>query len=468
MYSSCGDCYLPAGVSEDLNRLVTRRCDLPQDVNSKFEVHQVSCEALKEVELPNSLAVITDNNGKEIAMQNMVRPSGADGEVRVPSGEMELIEAESRKNAAYIDVQEQLESSFDLHHVDRPQNTILRELDKHATLISVVEEKQDDSCTNLHQNSRNGVFEASLDLSDANNNVVSVVDGTSFGNLASADCADGDGVVGNIVVAAVNDDVVPVVNDDSSVQVEDFSDAKAASITVEDMGVDIVNVDNLDINADHLDRSHDDPANVDKDDGHVASGSMLDKFIVEVGKDFPTVGGCADASAESAHDMVLVDCRPVAGDSETMDSGAGKVTEGSGVIVDMEQAVSMVPHQQEPHVDSFPVLPCTESPSAVGENSSLNIEDVESTPMDFAATRESSVSNAHIDSYIGSSSQDLHMTIQISFKYTYKYTDLRKWLCFPLILMYFFGHMMHAAVSLYFISRGTLDIINLFAMSSSS
>lgn len=449
MHSSFGDCYLLAGVSEHLNSLLTRRYDLAQDVNSRINAHHISGEASKEVELSKSSAVVMVNHGIEVTEQNT---EGTDREIQVPSGELELIEAESCKMALSIDVQEPREPSFDLHPVERPHETISgTELDACATSTSGIEEKQNQSCTNPHQNSLNGVVDASHDLSDVNNKIVRVVDDMAFGNFTSADCAGG-GVVINSLVAAVNDD--------RSLQVDDLSSAKAASVTVEDMGVDIVN-------ADHLSCSHDDPANVDLDDGVGASASTLDSVIVEAGKDFQadpsTVTGCADASVQ---DMGLVDGRSVSGNFQTMGSEAGKVTEESVTIVE-EQPVSMVPDGENPQVVSFPGPPCTGSecvPSAVGENSCMNIENVESTPVDFAATSEPSVSDTHKSSYS-------YMTIRIPFKYSFKDMILGSTLL-ELILLSVNIHIVFFCIgcmvqySLYFISYRMLDIMSLAVSSS--
>ena len=359
IHSSFGNCYfLPAGISKDLNVLLTRRYDLAQNVHSKINGYRSSGEAAKEAELSKSSADVR--------------------EMAEPLGTLKLIEAESFKNADSIDAQEQLESRLDPHHVDLQGTTISRaELDAlersgvemHSALNSKnegeiltgsrLEENRDDICPNPEQN---------------NNNILHVADCMSFEDLTSADCAAGGRVDNNIVLATVNND--------TSVLVEDFSTAKAASITVEDMGVDVVN---------DLDCSQDGPANVGKDGIGGASVSMLDRFIVEVGADFPadssTVIGYANASVPG---MALIGGGPVTSDQQAIkDPEAGKVTAGSETVVDEER----------PDVASFSIPPSTENervPSAVGENSSMNIEggvDVESTPMEFAATRESSVSS---------------------------------------------------------------------------
>jgi len=380
IHSSFGNCYfLPAGISKDLNTLLTRRYDLAQNVHSQISGHGSSGEAAKEVEHSKSSVFVRDADDREMAEQNAVEPNKTvDGEMQGPLGTSKLIEAGSCKNALSIDAQERLESPLDLRHDDLHATKISRaELDTlentgvemvtHSALNSGnecgiptdsrIEENRDDICTNQEQNSMN-------------NNILHVADGMSFEDLTPADCAAGGRV-------------------DTSLQVEDFSNAKAASITVEDMGVDIVNVTNLD-----------GPANVGKDDNGGTSVSMLDRFIVEVGADFPAdspiVSGYENASVPS---IDLVGGGPVTSDQQAMDPEAGKVTAGCETVVDEERPLSEVPDGEKPDVASFSILPSAEServPSAVGENSSMNIEggvDVEGIPMEFAAARESSVSS---------------------------------------------------------------------------
>lgn len=310
-----------------MNCLLTRRYDLTQNVHSQINGQHFSGAAAKGLELSKSSIFVRENDGKEMAERSTVVQKRNDGEMQGPSRILELIEAES------TDALERLESSHDPYHVDLPGNTITRgELDA-------------DICANPQQNSLNNSHE----------------------------------------LAEVNNDIVHVAaNNETSLQGEDFSNAKDVPITVEDMGVDIVNVANLDC-------PRDGSANIGKDENGGTSVSMLDSFIVEGGADLPagssTVIGYANSSVP---DMVLVDGGPVSSECQAMKNcEEGRFTAGYETVANEERPDSEFPCRERPHR--------TESdrvPSAVGENSCMNIEsglDVESTPTELAATKEPSV-----------------------------------------------------------------------------
>lgn len=385
------------GVSEDLNKLLARTYDLTQNDQSQMGGHHISSTSLKDVELSRSSASVRDNDGREMAGQNSVLPNSVDGEMQVPSTVSELIGAESCKNrVSSADAQDQIDAPHDVHNVDSLGATVSRgeldtlehsgiELVAQTVLDSGIEGKRDDMCTDIDQNSLNKVVQTSCDLLEVNNKCVI--------DFNSAGCAAGEGVVSDIVLAAVSND--------TTLGGKDFSNAKGASITVEDMGGDIVNVDNLDCNGEGP-TNVGNPTNVGKDDCSGVPASILDRLIADVRQDFPadrsTVTECVDASMPDSAECVdasVPDSGPVTSEYQTMkDSAAGNAM--AGYEVDEGRPVSEVPDGERSQVDPHPVLPCMEServPSAVGENTCLNIEgglDVESTPVDFAAARESS------------------------------------------------------------------------------
>lgn len=243
---------------------------------------------------------------------------------------------------------------------------------------------------------------------NASNNVVATIDidsspkGKDFSD-ASATYGSVEGMgLGAVTVdnfnfpqdgqAIVSNNVIVAIDIDNSLKKNDFSDAKATYTAVEGMGLGDVIVDNLGC-------PQDGPANRGADDCGGASVSSLDRFMVETGQEFPiddrsTIARCVEASMP---EMVLGGGGLFTSDCHAMSySEVGEVTTKIETSLDEGRPASELPGGERPHILPISTPPCTEGervPSAVGENSSLNIEgglDVESEPLEFAATRESS------------------------------------------------------------------------------
>ncbi|ONK56901.1 uncharacterized protein A4U43_C10F14450 [Asparagus officinalis] len=317
------------GVSEELNRLLTRIYDLGRTVHSQTNRQHLS-EAEHELELSKSLGFVRNNDG--MADQSAVVPKRVYGESQGPSGTPELIDTQNCKNAVNIDAQGR--SEFPLDQLDPSQNTTSRTelgalgISSNECALptdSRIEEKHDDICPDPDQNSHH-------ELVEVNNNTLHVGESTSFEDFTS-DYAAGDGVINNnIVLGATSNNIL--------LEVDNFSNSRAASITVEDMGVDMIPVPSL------------------------------------------------DCPLDSVQAIGLVDGRPDTREYHDMkESEDGRLTDGCETAVDEERPISVVSCREKPTSESERVV------SAVGENSCMNIEsgpDVESAHMELAATRESS------------------------------------------------------------------------------
>ncbi|ONK72378.1 uncharacterized protein A4U43_C04F18790 [Asparagus officinalis] len=359
------------GVSEELNRLLARGYGLAQNVHYPANGQHTSSEATQNLA---SSGFVRDSNGREVAEQSATVPKIVGGEVQVPSGTSKLIETEISKNAASIDAQEQLEAPINPQPVTpRPECPVPTD--------SRAEEKHHDMSTELDQNSLNKVYQNSHELAKVNNTTLNA-GLPSIEGFTSAECASR---------YLVNNNVGPAnANNDTSLQVDDFSNGNAASITVEDMGVDIVNITNAEC-------PQDNPANMSKNEDGETQASMLDRFIDEVGTDFPADSSTIVGHANSVPDLGLVDGEPVTRAYQAMkQSEEGKINSGYEVTVDEEMLTDDVLDGGRHHTVSFPIPTSTGServPSAVGENSCMNTEggmDVESTHMEFGVTREPS------------------------------------------------------------------------------